>query len=303
MDQLKKYPKSQFLTVHQLVKEGHQALEDSHKANARIDSELLARHVLGYTRLELILNSNLDVSEEDQETYRECISKRGSGIPLQYITNEQEFMGLPFYVDENVLIPRQDTETLVEILIERGKQKPFEKIIEVGVGSGCISISLAKFLPNVEITGIDISTKALDIARRNAKKNQVENRIVWVCGDVLNDYELEKPVDLIVSNPPYITSKDCGELEEDVKGHEPMLALDGGEDGLGFYRKITKQAKNYLTQGGMLAYEIGYNQSKDVSDIMAENGFVAIEEIKDLACRDRIVIGIWDDGLTKQTKR
>ena len=299
MEQLKNYPKNQCLTVHQLVKEGRQALKGCYKANANIDSELLAHHVLGYSRLDLILNYGVPVSKEDQEAYMACISKRCSGIPLQYITNEQEFMGLPFYVDENVLIPRQDTETLVEILIERGRQKSFKRIIEVGVGSGCISISLAKFLPGVEVTGIDISTKALEIAKKNAVRNQVENRIKWIYGDVLNNHKLDKPVDLIVSNPPYITSKDCGELEDDVKDHEPMLALDGGEDGLGFYRSITKQAKDYLTQGGMLAYEIGYNQSKDVRNIMAENGFVAIEEIKDLACKDRIVIGIWNDELIK----
>lgn len=299
MNQLNKSQEDQFLTVHQLVKEGCRVLRECNKENAKIDSELLALHVLGYTRLDLILNYHLGVSKEEQELYETCIAKRCSGIPLQYITNEQEFMGLPFYVDENVLIPRQDTETLVEILIERGKQKDFKRIIEVGVGSGCISISLSKFLPNVEITGIDISTKALEIASRNAKINQVSSRIKWVYGDLLKDYQSEKAVDLIVSNPPYITSKDCLELEEDVKDHEPMLALDGGEDGLGFYRAITKQAKHYLKQGGMLAYEIGYNQSKDVGNIMAENGFVEIEEIKDLAGKDRIVIGIWDDGLTK----
>ncbi|HHX62996.1 MAG TPA: peptide chain release factor N(5)-glutamine methyltransferase [Epulopiscium sp.] len=304
MDQQERRPKqSQLVTVHQLVKEGHEALKDANKQNAMIDAELLALHALGYTRLERILNSNLGVSEQDQKTYRDYISKRCSGIPLQYIINEQEFMGLPFYVDPNVLIPRQDTETLVEVLIEKSKKQSFNKIVEVGVGSGCISISLAKFLPSSRITGIDISDKALEIAKRNAKKNQVEDRIQWSCGDLLNGYQSDEKVDLVVSNPPYITSKDCTELDEDVKEHEPMLALDGGEDGLRFYRDITKQAKNHLRQGGMLAYEIGYNQSKDVRDIMEENGFVQIEEIKDLAYKDRIVLGILDDGLTKQTKR
>lgn len=299
MDGLKTFPKSQFLTVHQLVKEGCKTLTDCKKENAAIDSQLLALHVLGYTKLELILNANLQVSKKNQETYEKYISKRCSGIPLQYITNEQDFMGLSFYVDENVLIPRQDTETLVETLLERGKQNAFKKIVEIGVGSGCISISLAKFLPKVEIIGIDISTKALKIAEKNAKANGVQDRIQWVCGDMLKTYKSQEKVDLIVSNPPYISSKDCTELEVDVKDHEPMLALDGGEDGLGFYRDITKQAKNYLVKGGMLAYEIGYNQSKDVRKIMEENGFVQIEEIKDLAYKDRIVIGIWDDGLTK----
>ncbi len=299
MEQKKKNLKQyQLLTAHQLVKEGCKTLEDCNKENAKIDSELLALYVLGYTRLELILNYNLEVSRQDQEVYNNYISRRCGGTPLQYITNEQEFMGLPFYVDENVLIPRQDTETLVEILIERGKLKSFKRIIEVGVGSGCISISLAKFLPETKITGIDISQEALKIAQKNAEKNQVESNVEWVYGDLLKDFKSKELVDLIVSNPPYITSEDCSELEEDVREHEPMLALDGGEDGLGFYREITKQAKNYLIKGGMLAYEIGYNQSKDVSQIMKENGFVQIEEIKDLAYKERIVIGIWNDGLT-----
>ncbi len=300
MDQQGKSPKQgPLLTVHQLVKEGYTYLKDCHKQNASIDAELLALHTLGYTKLERILNSNLQVTEQDQKTYKEYILKRCSGIPLQYITNEQEFMGLSFYVDENVLIPRQDTETLVEVLIEKSKKKPFKRIVEVGVGSGCISISLAKFLPHTQITGIDISMKALEIAKKNAKKNQVDNRIQWLYSNLLSDYQSDQQVDLIVSNPPYITSKDCTELESDVKDHEPILALDGGEDGLNFYRKITKQAKRILVQGGMLAYEIGYNQSKDVRNIMVENGFLHIEEIKDLAYKDRIVLGILDDRLTK----
>lgn len=294
---------NQLLTLHQLIKAGQKELELCAKANPSIDAELIALHILGYTKLELILNSKLPVSKEDAQTYKDYISKRCSGIPLQYITNEQEFMGLSFYVDENVLIPRQDTETLIETLIEKSNHKPFKHIVEVGVGSGCISISLAKFLPEVQITGIDISLKALEVAKKNAKNNQVENRIKWICGDILNGYQPDQKLDLIVSNPPYITSKDCSELDKDVKDHEPMLALDGGADGLIFYREITKQAKDILVQGGMLAYEIGYNQSKDVRSIMEEHGFVQIEEIKDLACHDRIVLGILDDGLTKQTKR
>lgn len=279
------------LTLHQLIHSGKETLIAHHKADAHIDAELLALYVLGYTKLERILNANKQVEEEDIIRYKGYIDKRSQGIPLQYITNEQEFMGLSFYVDPSVLIPRQDTETLVETLIERYKQTPFNQIIEIGVGSGCISISLAKFLGDVRITGIDISKEALVIAEKNAKTNQVQERIKWVHGDILTGYTGGRNVDLIVSNPPYISTHEYNALDPDVKEREPMLALEGGADGLDFYRKITSQSKEYLTQGGMLAYEIGYNQGESVVALLEESGFTQIEIIKDLAHKDRVVLG------------
>lgn len=279
------------LTLHQLIHSGKETLIAHHKADAHIDAELLALYVLGYTKLERILNANKQVEEEDIIRYKGYIDKRSHGIPLQYITNEQEFMGLSFYVDPSVLIPRQDTETLVEVLLERSKQTPFNQIIEIGVGSGCISISLAKFLGDVRITGIDISKEALVIAEKNAKTNQVQDRIKWVHGDTLTGYTGGKNVDLIVSNPPYISTHEYNALDPDVKEREPMLALEGGADGLDFYRKITSQSKEYLTQGGMLAYEIGYNQGEAVMALLEGNGFKQIEIIKDLAHKDRVVLG------------
>ena len=296
MEANKKNPKQcqrHLVTVHELVKGGYKALKACNKDNPSIEAEILALHVLAYTKLERILYANRQVSKEEEESYNKCIAKRCSGIPLQYITNDQEFMGLSFYVDQNVLIPRQDTETLVETLLDQAKVRSFKKIIEIGVGSGCISISLAKFLPQAQITGIDISPEALQIARKNAKANQVEDQIQWVQSNLFDKYTGEV-VDLIVSNPPYITSKDYSELETEVKDYEPMLALEAGQDGLGFYREITKEAKKHLIKGGTLAYEIGYNQSLDVRKIMEENGFVQIKEIKDLAGKDRIVLGQLD---------
>lgn len=279
------------MILHQLIRNGEEVLAAHHKADAAIDAELLALHVLGYTKLQRILNANLEVKQEDVILYRQYIKKRCQGIPLQYIIKEQEFMGLAFYVDPDVLIPRQDTETLVEVLIERAKQKPFHRIIEVGVGSGCISISLAKFLNKVTITGIDISSKALKIAEKNAKTNKVEDYIQWVQGDLLEGYKKDEKVDLIVSNPPYITTEDYHALDPDVKDHEPIIALEGGQDGLDFYRRITIQAKEHLVKGGMLAYEIGYNQGQAVMDLLNQQGFIDIEIIKDLTNKDRVVLG------------
>ena len=286
-----KVRKNNPLTLHQLIHNGKETLAAHHKADAHIDAELLALYLLGYTKLDRILNANKQVKDEDITKYNGYILKRCQGIPLQYITNEQEFMGLSFYVDSDVLIPRQDTETLVEVLMEKAKKAPFNRIIEIGVGSGCISISLAKFLEDVEITGIDISKRALAIAEKNAISNNVQERIQWIHSDLLMDYTGDKKIDLIVSNPPYITTDDYHALDLDVKGHEPILALEGGIDGLDFYRKITTQAKEYLTQGGMLAYEIGYNQGEAVAELLKENGFTQIEIIKDLAHKDRIVLG------------
>lgn len=279
------------LTVNQLIDYGVKILHSYHKVDAHIDAELLALYVLGYTKLDRILNGNQQVKDQHITQYKRYINQRCQGTPLQYITQEQEFMGLSFYVDHNVLIPRQDTEILVETLIKESRHTPFKNIIEIGVGSGCISISLAKFLPDAYITGIDVSKNALQIAILNAKKNGVQERILWEYGNLLNDYRGGKNIDLIVSNPPYIPTEDCNDLAEEVKKHEPMLALNGGTDGLDFYRAITVQAKNYLNTNGMLAYEIGYNQGQEVVNLLKENGFVKIELIKDLAGKDRVVIG------------
>lgn len=291
--------KHNLLTLHQLILKGKETLGAYAKPDAHIDAELLALHVLGYTKLERILNANIQVESQHIKRYNEYIKKRCEGIPLQYIIGEQEFMGLLFYVDPNVLIPRQDTETLVEVLLERSKTTPFKHIIEIGVGSGCISISLAKFLEDVEIVGIDISHKALEIATRNAKANGVDQHIQWIHGDLLTNHQGAEKYDLIVSNPPYISTKEYNALQLDVKAHEPMLALEAGSDGLEFYRKITIQSKEHLAPGGMLAYEIGYNQGKAVADLLKENRFTQIEIIKDLAHKDRIVLG----RLEKQDKR
>ena len=279
------------LRLHQLIRKGEKILADHYKVDAAIDSELLALHVLGCTRLERILNADLQVKEEDLALYMYYIKKRCQGIPLQYITKEQEFMGLPFYVDPYVLIPRQDTETLVEVIIEKSKQTPFNRIIEIGVGSGCISISLAKYLKGVTITGIDISKNALKIAEKNARINKVEKDIQWVHGNLLKDYKSDQKVDLIVSNPPYIKTEDYHKLDPDIKKHEPIIALEAGQDGLDFYRRITTQARHYLAKGGMLAYEIGYDQGQAVMDLLNKHGFVDLELIKDLAHKDRVVLG------------
>ncbi len=283
--------KNKQLNLHQLIDKGTRFLMQHGQADAHIDGELLALYAFGYTKLDRILKGKLPVTDDQARLYQSYLEQRSQGIPLQYISNEQEFMGLSFYVDPHVLIPRQDTETLVELLLEKSKTTPFRRIIEIGVGSGCISISLAKFLKKVDIIGIDISQEALAIADKNAKKHEVEDQITWLQGDLLTNYPAKQKSDLIVSNPPYIPKEDIKSLAVEVRKQEPILALEGGLDGLDFYRKITSQATDHLVQGGSLAYEIGYNQGQAVKELMTDNGFTQIEIIQDLTHKDRIVIG------------
>ncbi|MHC1749989.1 MAG: peptide chain release factor N(5)-glutamine methyltransferase [Cellulosilyticaceae bacterium] len=283
----------QNVTVNELIKKGENILDAYRIHDAAIDARLLARHLLGYDSITLVLTANEIVPEHIKESYMYLIAKRSQGIPLQYITKEQDFMGLSFYVDDRVLIPRQDTETLVEAILTLYKKHPVHNIVEIGTGSGCISIALAHYLEDISITAIDISSEALDVAKKNAKHNNVQNKITFMKSDLMKNYVGEtQSVDLIVSNPPYISLQDCKELMREVRGYEPMLALTDGADGLSFYRKITEEAALYLAPNGILAYEIGYDQGQAVSRILEEAEFGEIEVIRDLAGKDRVVIGI-----------
>lgn len=280
------------VTVNQLILIGRNQLIDANRPDAAIDARLLMLHVLNCTTAELLLHGNDKVETELKETYLELIKKRGEGIPLQHITNSQEFMGLEFYVDEHVLIPRQDTETLIETVLEYNKSNKIEKAVEIGVGSGCISISLAHYIEGLHITGIDICEEALNVAKRNVLAHELITNITLLKSDVFTDYDgEEESLDLIISNPPYITLEECNELMEEVIGHEPRKALTDEGDGLKFYRVITQEGKKYLKPGGLIAYEIGYLQGKDVCAILEKEGFKDIKLIQDLAHKDRVVIG------------
>jgi release factor glutamine methyltransferase len=270
---------------------GEQILKAYNKHDASIDARLLLCHLLGCNHMSLVLNKNEIISRQLEETYMYLIAKRTQGMPLQYITKSQEFMGLDFYVDERVLIPRQDTETLVETVIDIIRKEKLKEIIEIGSGSGCISVSLAHFLEDVKITAIDISQEALDVTFKNAVFHGVNDRINCVKSNLLDDYTGEpNSIDLIISNPPYISKDEMSSLMEEVNDYEPKLALTDGLDGLTFYRKISKQAKQFLKLNGILAYEIGYNQSEAVTEIMINEGFKDIKVIKDLAGKDRVIV-------------
>lgn len=277
------------MTIKEILEYGvHQFKEVSDVPRNEI--ELLIMNVCGLKKIDLIMKSDERLLEEDILRIKELIKKRLKGIPLQYLLGNQEFMGLNFVVTEDVLIPRQDTEILVEEIISRYKNESNLKILDIGTGSGAISISLAKFLNKSQIFSIDISKEALMVAKFNAKKNDVADQIVFVQSNLFENLTVKESFDIIVSNPPYIPSKDILALQSEVKDYEPMLALDGGEDGLDYYREITKKSVAYLKKNGLLAYEIGYDQGIDVSK-MLRNDFHHIEIIKDLQKHDRVVLG------------
>ncbi|MEX6588013.1 peptide chain release factor N(5)-glutamine methyltransferase [Paraclostridium bifermentans] len=259
----------------------------------KLDTEIILQKVLGdVDRLYIQLNLNKKLSDEQIEEFNRMIKERLDGRPIAYIVNNREFMGLDFFVEEGVLIPRPDTEPLVEEIIELTKGMEMLNIVDIGTGSGAISVSLAKYIDNCYVYSLDISEKALSIGKKNAVSNEVDSKIDFIESNLfsgIKDKNLK--LDLIVSNPPYIRKKDIETLHTQVKDYEPYIALEGGEDGLDFYRSITKESVCYLKDGGILAFEVGHDQAKDVCDIMKDNGYSKIYTKKDLQGIDRVVIG------------
>jgi len=255
-----------------------------------LDLQLIMCHVLKTDRLKLILDQSEILSEVDYNEYMRLVDERADGRPVQYIISEQEFMGLDFYVDERVLIPRGDTEVLVEAIIETYINKSC-KFAEVGTGSGAIAVSLVKLLEKSEGTTLDISEDALEVARKNARSNGVTDRLKLVKSDVFSNLDVEeKSLDFIVSNPPYIPTEVVDTLHIRVKDFEPHMALDGGDDGLDFYRQIVDESRKYLKDGGQVFFEVGHDQSEDVSKLFVESGYRDIYCVKDLQGFERVVI-------------
>ena len=260
----------------------------------RLDVEIFLQKALGdVDRIYIHLNLNKELTKEQYDEFLGYINDRINGRPVAYIVGNREFMGLDFFVKEGVLIPRPDTETLVEEIIQLCKNKNEEiNIVDIGTGSGAITVSLAKYIKNSKITSLDISDIPLEVGKINAVNNGVDNRIEFLKSDVFTAIKnTEKKFDIIVSNPPYIPKKDIETLHTLVKDYEPYNALEGGEDGLDFYRQITEESIKYLKQGGILAYEVGHDQAEDVSKIMKYHGYDKIYTKKDIQGIDRVVIG------------
>lgn len=277
------------MTIMDAIKKGMIELKNSNIESPKLKSRLLMQYVLKQTRQYIIVNDLNQISKEDEERYFVGISKLRADVPLEHITHQREFMKLNFYINENVLIPRQDTEILVEEVINIAKRIKNPKILDLCTGSGAIAVSLAKYLTESEITATDISNKALEIAKKNAKINEVENRITFISSDLFTNIPEEK-YDIIVSNPPYIRRNVIETLDEQVR-KEPYMALDGGLDGLDFYRKIIKNSYEYLKYHGFLCLEIGFDQKIDVIELIEnEEKFENTYSKKDLFDNDRIII-------------
>jgi len=257
-----------------------------------IDAKVLLKHTLSCNDMYLIIHQNDELTSEKRHEFLTYVERRKSGEPVAYITGEKEFMGFKFKVSEDVLIPRPDTETLVNEVLRCTNDRKEVRILDLCTGSGAVGVSLAKMLPYAEVTMVDISMPALEIARENAIDLMVDRRCEFMCTDVLNDLcDIDEQYDIVVSNPPYIRTDVLGTLMKDVKDFEPSLALDGGEDGLIFYRTIVDNAETILKEGGLLFFEIGYDQGDAVSDIMAEK-FREISVVRDFGMNPRVVRGM-----------
>lgn len=274
------------MTYKQALEKGIKILEAERIIDARIDAWYLLSYVSQLTKAKFFLVQNDEIDELTLFKYKEALLKRAEHVPLQHITGEQEFMGINFWVNEHVLIPRQDTETLVE---EALKVTPSgSHVLDLCTGSGCVIISLVVLGQGIIGAGIDISDEAIAVARDNGNR-LAPGRIDFIKGNLWNPV-LGK-YNTIVSNPPYIPTEDIKGLAEEVKDHEPLIALDGAEDGLFFYRQIVGHAAEYLASDGWLLVEIGFDQGPDVYALFVENGFKDVEVVKDLAGNNRVVKG------------
>ncbi|MBM7557033.1 peptide chain release factor N(5)-glutamine methyltransferase [Halanaerobacter jeridensis] len=259
-------------------------------AQPRLDAEVLLADLLDMERINLYVNFDRPLSPDEVDTYRELILKRRQGTPVAYLVGEKEFMGLKFKVNSDVLIPRPETEHLVQSILNRIDTWEEEevKIADIGTGSGAIIISIAKLADKlVQGIAIDISESSLAIAQENAANLEVEEQLEFKEGNLLEP--LDEKVDIIVSNPPYIPSGEIDGLQEEVQ-QEPSLALDGGQDGLDYYRKIIDQAVDYLTTDGLIIFEVGIEQSQDVADLLKKRNYSNIEIKKDYSDIERVVL-------------
>ena len=266
-------------------------LKEQNIEDAANDAWLLLEFVTGMTRTRFYVDGFSAMDSDKEKLYFSYVEKRAKRIPLQHITGVQEFMGMEFLVNEHVLVPRQDTEILVEEVEKILSTE--DKVLDMCTGSGCIAISLKVRNPKITCTAVDISKEALSMARKNAEKLKAD--IAFVESDMFENI-LDK-YDVIVSNPPYIPTKVIEELEEEVKLHDPFGALDGKEDGLFFYRILAEKSPLYLKKGGKIYMEIGHDQSEDVEALLREQGFEQISTKKDLAGLDRVVFGVYNSNV------
>ena len=277
------------MTISDAIKKGMIELKNVNIEEPKLKARLLMQYVLNESRQYVIVNDMEQLDKAKEKQYLEEIKILKKGVPIEHITHQKEFMKLSFFVDKNVLIPRQDTEILVEEVIKIAKKINARKVLDLCTGSGAIAVSLAKYLPQAEITAIDISNDALKIAKKNAISNNVQNQITFISSDMFTNLGEEK-FDIIVSNPPYIKTNVIKNLDIQVQ-NEPYIALDGGKDGLDFYKKIINESYQYLKYNGYLCLEIGFDQKIDVIELIENTErFTGTYSKKDLFDNDRIIV-------------
>ncbi len=282
------------LTVLESIKLSTEYLGKKGIESPRVNAELLLAEILNCKQLDLYLSFDKPLKENEILKYREWIVRRGKYEPLQYIIGRTEFYGLTFYVNSNVLIPRQETEILVETILQDCKEKERYNILDIGTGSGNIAVSLAKHLPNSVITAIDISDSALSLAQKNAEENCVKGIIQFKNIDITSPNclkHLNSKFDIVVSNPPYVSLEEYQTLQKEIIDYEPAASVTDGEDGYKFYRIITRLVIELLSSSGKLYFELGKDQAEEVKLILSENGFKNIQTFKDYLNVERVIIG------------
>ena len=280
------------LTVLEALNGASDYLQNKGIKSARLNSELLLAHILNCKRLELYLSFDRPLQKSETDSYRELLKRRSTFEPLQYIISKVEFYGLEFEVNSSVLIPRPETELLVEAVIESVKKDERISILDIGSGSGNIAVALAKNIPSSKVIGLDISEKAVETSIRNAKLNGVENQVMFIQKNILNGIDVpQSDFDVVVSNPPYVSINDFNNLDPELRLYEPKIALTDESDGLSFYNKITVLSRSLLKENGKIFFEIGAGQSEAVKSILLENNFTNIIIKKDYSEIERIISG------------
>lgn len=283
------------MEINQLLKIGADMIVDRKYGNPVLEATMALESLLDVDRIYIYTHGKEKVNDNIVDKFLELMRIRATGYPIQYILKEKEFMGLKFYIEEGVLIPRPDTEILVEYILKYGDinyQNKSVNLLDLGMGSGAIALSIAHYKRHINVYGVDNSDIAMKVANINRERYNLDNVKLYKGNLFKGVEELGIKFHIIASNPPYIPSEEIQTLQEEVKKFEPMAALDGGEDGLDFYRKIIPESKKYLEKDGLLIFEIGCEQGKDVSNLLLNEDFRDIEVLKDLQGLDRVVLGI-----------
>lgn len=281
------------MLIGEALREAYKILKDENIESYMIDSQLLLSKVLNKDKVFIMVNREYELKEEEEKLFFKYISLRKNHMPVKYILNQCEFMGLNFYIKEGVLIPRPDTEILVEWVIDKIKEEKLIKVCDLCCGSGAIGVSIATYIKESTVDLYDISKDAIEVTEKNIRNFSLSNAKVHYSDLLETPIKENKTYDIFLSNPPYIEEKEIDALMSDVKNYEPHLALSGGEDGLYFYRNIIKDLYKVLNKGAYIGFEIGYNQGEAVGKLLDKEGFNNIEVLKDLSGLDRVVTAIY----------